>query len=149
MSDLVLCGIAPETSIPLAVQIVDPCITMVDASDEALVLREAAQRLWRTVNTMCPPLAMVQPLFPRAVTLLEHDHGILLGEREVPLLIHILTDYFVIGDLQFCVQHAPEVGVLACAAYNLTQWLCDVRHCILSCTTTKLQRSLLVCAFPC
>lgn len=134
MSDLVLCGIAPETSIPLAVQIVDPCITMVDASDEALVLREAAQRLWRTVNTMCPPLAMVQPLFPRAVTLLEHDHGILLGEREVPLLIHILTDYFVIGDLQFCVQHAPEALHSVLHYYKATEITPSLRVSLLRLT---------------
>eukprot|EP00656_Telonema_subtile_P049683 TRINITY_DN6232_c0_g1_i4.p1 TRINITY_DN6232_c0_g1~~TRINITY_DN6232_c0_g1_i4.p1 ORF type:complete len:1068 (-),score=214.69 TRINITY_DN6232_c0_g1_i4:135-3338(-) len=108
MAELILCRIGGEVSIPLAVQLIDPCITLVDTNGDGLLLREAAQRLWRDLLTQHPPLEHVMCLFPRAVTLLEHDHGVQLGEREVPILIQILTDYFVIGDTQFCVRHAPE-----------------------------------------
>lgn len=109
MAELILCRVGPEMSTALAVQLIDPCMTLMhDTKGEQLLLREAALRLWRGLLTQTPPLEAVVPLFARAVTLLEHDHGAQLGEREVPQLIDVLSDYFVIGDVHFCVQHAPE-----------------------------------------
>eukprot|EP00657_Telonema_sp_P-1_P003597 TRINITY_DN1853_c0_g1_i2.p1 TRINITY_DN1853_c0_g1~~TRINITY_DN1853_c0_g1_i2.p1 ORF type:complete len:203 (-),score=47.01 TRINITY_DN1853_c0_g1_i2:88-696(-) len=108
MAELIQCRIGGEVSIPLAVQLIHPCITLGDIDGENLLLRESAQRLWRDLLSQRPPMEQVLGLFPRAVTLLEHDHGVQLGEREVPNLIHIVTDYMAIADVQFCIRHAPE-----------------------------------------
>eukprot|EP00658_Telonema_sp_P-2_P012416 TRINITY_DN14723_c0_g1_i5.p1 TRINITY_DN14723_c0_g1~~TRINITY_DN14723_c0_g1_i5.p1 ORF type:complete len:491 (+),score=147.21 TRINITY_DN14723_c0_g1_i5:46-1473(+) len=121
MAQLVLCRVGGDVAAQFALQLIEPCMAMAETED-GILLRESGEKLWRDLLMQSPRADLVTPLFPRAVTLLEHDHGIELGEKEVPVLIHIVTDYMVISDPQFCVTHAPE------ALQSIMSYLASEEH---------------------